>query len=131
MRLMLPRSKSFILPEEANRLIMVGTNSVCVTFSFSIKDNTCSTSKRGTMPRATSQCHCKGAGHVGQMKHRPGVHVDGVSAITHFRHHIQRIENQIVMAEHHALGASGGAAGIEQASQFVVAGAVVVNGIVI
>ena len=54
---------------------------------------------------------------IGEVKHRRGVQIDRAARPQAFAERIQRIDHQIAVAEHHALGASGGAAGIEDAGE--------------
>ena len=45
------------------------------------------------------------------------MHVDRAGPIIHFRHHIKRIEDKVVMAQHHAFRPPGGPPGIEQSGK--------------
>ena len=49
-----------------------------------------------------SQCHGERAGHISQVEHGPGMHIYGVTVIAHLGNHVQGIEYQVVMTQHHA-----------------------------
>ena len=51
------------------------------------------------------------------MEHRRSVQVDRAARPQAFAERIQRIQHQIAMAEHDALGTAGGAAGVEDAAE--------------
>ena len=55
------------------------------------------------------------------MKHRRGVQITGAWLVMEDGHRVQGIENQVPVAQHHALGTAGCAAGVEQAGQVFIA----------
>ena len=56
---------------------------------------------------------------VGDVEHRCGVQIDGVVDRADHGHVLQGVGDMIAVAQHHALGAAGGAAGIKNAGQAV------------
>ena len=68
---------------------------------------------------STGQGYCKGACHISQMKHRTRMHINSVRPVTHFRHHIKRVENEVVVTQHHPFGPAGGTPGIEKSGELL------------
>ena len=54
---------------------------------------------------------------VGEMEHRRGMQIDGRGRKQAFAERVQRVGHQVAVAEHHALRAAGGAAGVEDAGE--------------
>ncbi len=97
---------------------MVGTSSTSVTRSFWIAAATPS----GVKPWMTTlepplQQHRIHRRAIGEVEHRCGMQVDRAARPHAFAERVQRIDHQIAMAEHHALGTAGGAAGVEDAGR--------------
>ncbi|MEY9615340.1 hypothetical protein ABIF21_008214 [Bradyrhizobium elkanii] len=58
---------------------------------------------------------------IGEVEHRRRVQIDRAARPQAFAERVERIGHQIAMAQHHALGAAGGAAGVEDAGEIVTA----------
>ena len=56
---------------------------------------------------------------IGQVKHRRGVEVDRALGQQAFAQHMQRVADDVGVTEHHALGAAGGASGVEDTGEIL------------
>jgi hypothetical protein len=56
---------------------------------------------------------------IGEMKHRCGIEIDRAVRQQALAQHMQRVADDIGVAQHHALGAAGGAAGVEDPGQLL------------
>ena len=66
---------------------------------------------------------------IGEVEHRRGVEIDRAVRQQALAQHVQRVAGDVGVAQHHALGTAGGAAGVEDAGQILARGHRVRNGL--